>query len=131
MNNQEEIIAEFVGKKVPTHASYLRYSKQDALKRSLGSLGLCWIVGLVCVAVPVLHFVLTPMALICGPFVAVFVYIKTQKLPKFVKGSVECLHCKTSTAFDFVEAKPPLYTVCEACRNGYEVLWPPGVATRD
>ncbi len=121
----ESIMADFVGKQIPTTATYSRFSKQEALKRALQSLGLCWVVGLICVAVPVLHFVLTPMALVAGPFVALLVYSKTQKLPKFVKGTVECIHCKSVTSFEFENVKPPLYTVCESCRTGYQILWPP------
>jgi hypothetical protein len=125
MTVQERIFADFVGTQVPTEASFSRFSKQEAIKRALQSFGLCWAVGLVCVAVPVLHFVLTPAALVSGPFVALLVYKKTQTLPKEVRGEVRCRHCQQPTTFEFIHVKPPLYTVCQSCRNGYQILWPP------
>ena len=115
----------FAGKEVLTSGLVSYFSSQESLVKALKSLGVCWAVAALCILVPILHFVLTPAALLAGPVAAAIVYAKTQKLPKKLSGSVVCSHCNTSTTFLFENAKPSLYEMCANCRTGYEVIWPP------
>lgn len=115
----------FAGKTASSEADVVYFSQSEAALRGVKTLGICWAVAVVCVFVPVLHFVLTPAAVLAGPIAAVLVYLKTQKLPKSVDGKTECGHCKATTTFHFVNAKPPFYDSCKACKTGYEILWPP------
>lgn len=119
------ITTNFAGQEITTEGKASYFTVRESTLKALKSLGICWVVGVLCIAVPILHFVLTPAALLAGPVAAILVYFKTQKLPKRLSGTVECLHCKTNTSFLFENAKPPLYEMCKNCRTGYEVLWPP------
>ncbi|MBC7658984.1 MAG: hypothetical protein H7249_04685 [Chitinophagaceae bacterium] len=121
---QPVIIAEFAGIQVPTHSHVELYNSKELMVKAAQALGVCWGTAAITIFIPVIHLVVTPLALICGPFAAVFVYIKARKLPRLVDGSVTCNHCKAETKFHFVNASPPFYEQCQACRTGYEVLWP-------
>lgn len=113
------------GKEVVVPAEVEYYSQQERVKKAAQALGVCWAVALLTVPVPILHLVITPLALFMGPLMAIFVYIKVKKLPKKLQGSVTCGNCQALTEFNFVETKPPLFDACKQCRTGYEVLWPP------
>lgn len=128
MEKAVTIRTNFAGREVLTDGFASYFSSQESMVKAFKSLGICWGVGLLCVFVPVLHFVLTPSAILAGPVAALLVYNKTQKLPKKLSGTVICSHCKAQTAFLFEEAKPPLYEMCKSCRTGYEVIWPPVAA---
>ncbi len=125
MEDTVSIRTNFAGKEVLVKGQASYYTPQESLFKALKTIGICWAVGLVCVLVPVLHFVLTPAAILAGPIAAILVYNRTQKLPKKLSGSVCCVHCNTLTPFLFENAKPPLYEMCKSCRTGYEVIWPP------
>lgn len=125
MTTDAKININFAGKEVAVLAKITYFTQREIALKALQSLGICWAVAAVCVLVPILHFVLTPAAFLAGPIAAAFVYFKVQKLPKFLEGSVRCLHCSSDTDFAFANAKPPFYEMCRNCRTGYEVIWPP------
>ncbi|RZA11775.1 MAG: hypothetical protein EOP10_32505 [Proteobacteria bacterium] len=128
MTNEPVIIAEFAGTQVPTKSRIEHYTQKEILVKSAKAFGVCWLTALVVAFVPVIHFVISPIALIAGPFAAVFVYYKVRKLPRKVEGQVACNHCHAETDFFFVNVPPPFYEMCKHCRTGYEILWPPKTA---
>ncbi len=115
----------FAGKEIETHAEVEMFSQQARLKRTLQTFGVCVLVALICLPVPVLHLVIPPAALLSAPFAALFVYFKVKTLPKLVAGEVTCQHCHALTKFRFENVKPPLFDSCIACKTGFEVIWPP------
>lgn len=125
MAQKVKLNTNFAGQVVPAEAEVVYYSQAEAAMRGVKTLVICWVVGLICVFVPVLHFVLTPAAILAGPVAGILVYIRTQKLPKLVDGKTQCGHCKAETAFNFQHQKPPFYDSCKSCKTGYEILWPP------
>lgn len=125
MLKKENIAVVFAGQEVLTLADVEYFTQQDRVLKAAQALGICWGVALLCAVVPIIHFVITPLALVMGPLAACFVYFKVKKLPKRVEGRVSCGHCQALTDFRFVQAKPPLFEACGSCKTGYEVLWPP------
>lgn len=125
MDKKTVVNAEFAGVLIPTQSRVAYYSQNECLKKAFKALGICWLTAGVTVFIPIIHLVITPLALLAGPIAGLFVFIKVQKLPRLVEGSVICNHCSTLTHFHFLNANPRYYEVCEHCRTGYEILWPP------
>jgi hypothetical protein len=119
------ILAEFAGKEVSANAHVEHYSQKECIQKGFKALGVCWLTAGICLFVPVIHLVVTPLALLAGPLAGLFVFTKVQKLPRLVEGTVTCQHCQKVTGFKFHNANPRYYELCEHCRTGYEILWPP------
>lgn len=124
MEKKYNVIAEFAGKQVVADAHVEHYSQKECVKKGLKAFGYCWATAGICLFVPVIHFVITPIALIAGPIAGLFVFSKVQKLPRLIEGKVDCGHCGKRTSFRFFFKNPRYYEVCEHCKTGYEVLWP-------
>lgn len=125
MSYQAKLGIYFAGKELETLAVIESFTQKERLHKAFKAFAICCLVGAICVFVPVLHFVLTPLALVVAPFAAFFVYEKVKGLPKTVQGQIPCANCGTVTSFHFKEDKPPLYDACQSCKTGFEVLWPP------
>lgn len=123
MNKPLVIFAEFAGRVVPTESHVEFYSQKEVIMKALKALGVCWLTAAITVFIPIIHLVVTPLALVSGPLAALFVFFKVQKLPRLVEGSVVCQHCQKTTRFRFHNMNPRFYEICEHCRTGYEILW--------
>ncbi|MBC7532252.1 MAG: hypothetical protein H7318_11785 [Oligoflexus sp.] len=124
MDKPVVVFAEFAGKVVPTQSLVEFYAQNEIVKKASKALAVCWATAALTIFIPIIHLVLTPIAFIAGPFAALFVFFKVQKLPRLIEGSVVCQHCQKQTHFRFHNMNPRYYEICEHCRTGYEVLWP-------
>ncbi len=97
--------------------------KNSVLKGVKAWLGL-WAVAIVCVPVPVLHLVITPLALLFGPIIGLLVFYRSRRLIAHLEVSGECPECKSPFTAEFRDTLPPLYGMCPSCKAGYEVVLP-------
>jgi hypothetical protein len=89
------------------------WSRQERLRRAAKALGISLGVGLFCVILPLVHFVLVPAALIAG-FV-LFSHLWKQRT-LILGGSAECPECKASFRISRGRDHFPMSEVCDSCR---------------
>lgn len=82
---------------------------------AFGALVLCWFIGLVCIAVPVLHFFLVPLAFFAG--IGAFIY-KLRLHERRTETEVKCPSCKARLLIKAGTFNWPLKETCGECRSG-------------
>jgi hypothetical protein len=89
-------------------------SEWNRLLLAAKNLGICWGGALLCVLIPVLHFVLVPLGILLG----IIVFIYKAKLRQFVSASeISCPACQSKI---HLRAKPfnwPLRETCSQCHS--------------
>ncbi|MBL9039789.1 MAG: hypothetical protein JNG84_14830 [Archangium sp.] len=88
-------------------------STAERARRALARLGLTWAVGLACLIVPLLHFVLVPLGLLAGPVVAFLVWRRTVR----VSGQGTCARCGGSVDVPDGTFGWPVVVTCLACKT--------------
>jgi hypothetical protein len=94
------------------------WTQQDRMMRAFKFLGLAWAIGLFCVIIPILHFVLVPGMAIVGIIGFGFLYSQGSLV---LGGEAECPHCKHT--FKIAKAKNhfPMDEVCESCKTNVSI----------
>lgn len=68
----------------------------DRVKAGLGWLGVSWLIAIVCIALPVIHFVLVPLFLLLGPVGFLYGYRSSERIES---GTGSCPACSAAIAF--------------------------------
>jgi len=103
-----------------THTIVYRKSLGDGARavRALKALGLCWLVALLCVLIPIAHFVLVPGFFIAGPVMAWLRYRHTSLV---LGGIGMCPTCDVEVRVKPASEEWPLQVACDECREFLEV----------
>lgn len=87
-------------------------------KNALRRLGLFWGLGLLCVLLPLVHFVLVPLFLLLGLYFA----LATASVERFVvSGSVSCPECRKPFLLTPAPEHWPLEQLCAGCRHHFKI----------
>lgn len=98
-----------------------RFSKNDRIKRGFSGLGLCWLAAVAAVFIPILHFFLVPLFLVCGPIVFYFKFKQLDAKEK-VEGSCPSsgeafeLELESNTRF-------PYWGYCPDCKKSMQIIY--------
>lgn len=112
----------FGGKIQNFSGSIVRPSPKTMIIKAVKAwLGL-WAVALLCLPVPVVHLVITPLGLLFGPIMGVLVFFKSRRVIEKVAGETLCPHCQHKVQVHFEDSLPPLYGICPNCRAGYQLV---------
>ncbi len=90
------------------------WQKNEQLGRALKLGGKFWAAALVCVFIPIVHFVLAPLLFLAGPIVAYKILNQTSMI---LGGQGVCPHCKANLPIIRTENKFPFTDLCTQCRN--------------
>ncbi|MBC7386960.1 MAG: hypothetical protein H7301_12475 [Cryobacterium sp.] len=115
------------GMETPSTAGSVKiitWSKKERTRRALKMLGACWAVGLFCVILPVIHFVLVPGLFIAG--IVFFSNLISQET-LVLGGKGECPECHQSFAISRGKDRFPMAEVCESCRANLSIDKPESV----
>lgn len=107
-------------RKASTTAGEIRIQKwnpSERTRRAIQKWGLVWGVGLVCVFLPLLHFILVPLCILIGPFAGYWFY-KREK--SFLGGTARCPECGKDFSLS-KSLKLPMRDVCSECRASVKV----------
>lgn len=114
-----EVVATMGDERIgPGRVSVREFSANQKMGNALKRLVLFWLAAVVCVFIPVLHFILVPLFLILG----VTTFLKTIKVDgKIIKGQVDCPYCKNQ-----MKLKPgllawPLKEICQTCGRAIRI----------
>ena len=91
---------------------------QERVLNGAKFLGLFWLVGALCVLIPVMHFFLVPLAAIAG-LVIFFLKISQKEIRQ--NGSIKCPKCGHVIALKGGTFNWPLTDTCPNCRFGFVV----------
>ena len=92
----------------------LVWSQRERFFRALKYGGLCWIVAVACVVVPILHFVLVPGFLLLGPVVFYNIYARESVV---LGGEGTCPKYKKFLVIVRSSHHFPMTEVCGACHQ--------------
>jgi len=89
-------------------------SRAGRLVLALRYLGISWLIALLCVLVPVLHFFLVPLGLFAG----IVLFVRKYSLRHFMeKGQVACPKCGAGILLEANAFNWPRREFCTQCRN--------------
>lgn len=83
-------------------------------RRALKVLGICWLLAVVTVVIPLAHFVLVPGFFLAGPIAAWFVYSQQSVI---LDGSAICPNCGQSLPIAKSSDQWPLTDLCTKCQK--------------
>lgn len=117
-----QIEIRFAAQRETLKARIERPELRSALFKGLKAwLGL-WAVALLCIPVPVMHLVITPLGLIFGPLIGALVFFKSRRMIALIEASSRCPACGEALSISFKDSTPPLYSMCSHCKAGYQVI---------
>lgn len=103
-NLDKQSSAQIVIKKIP---------EAMQIMRGLKALGICWVIALLCILVPILHFVLVPLFLVVGAFM----FFQQMSIKVYlVEGKFNCPSCNAEIILKPAPFDWPKREICEACR---------------
>lgn len=126
LSNEKGIIAEVPvavrgGMDTPPstgNVSIITWSKKERTRRATKMLGICLGVGLFCVILPLIHFVLVPGMIIAG----IVLFLRLLKQETLVLGgSGTCPECKATFKISRGKDLFPMAEVCESCRANLSI----------
>lgn len=90
-------------------------STSQRFKIAIKSLIICWVAGALFILIPVLHFILVPVALVAG----IILFFRSFKLTNYLHSPTEiaCPSCKKTVALKPGPFNWPLIAECLACRS--------------
>ncbi len=93
----------------------------ERLVRAGKILGLCWVLAVIAVFIPVLHFILVPLLLIAGPVMA---YLKYRVTELAEKADGVCPECQAEVSIPLDPAdRLPKWTYCPACNKPVQLVY--------
>lgn len=96
----------------------ITWSKKERTRRATKMLGICLGVGLFCVILPLIHFVLVPGMIIAG----IVLFLRLLKQETLVLGgSGICPECKATFTISRGKDLFPMAEVCESCRANLSI----------
>jgi hypothetical protein len=106
------------GNKTAGEVTIQEWDPKGRTKRALKTLGIFWGLAIAAVFLPLVHFVLVPLLVLTGPFVAAFVYTRETMI---ISGTGTCPNCQKPFAITKNPLKWPLNDVCGECHNSVEI----------
>jgi ABC-type Fe3+ transport system permease subunit len=94
------------------------WNAKERSRRALKTLGICWGIGLFCIIMPLVHFVLVPGMVIAG--VVLFLRISGQE-SQVLGGEGVCPECKKTFRIAKAANRFPMDELCEHCRAGVSI----------
>lgn len=88
------------------------FNQAQRTRVALKKLAMFWGIALVCVLLPVVHFVLVPLFFILGFF---FAYKGYKSEGQVLSGETTCPHCGTKVTVKKAELTWPLTEICQSC----------------
>ena len=94
-------------------------SGSDRFKIAAKSLVICFLAAIVFVFIPVLHFILVPVALLAG----IILFFRSFKLSNYLKSPtvISCPQCKKEVSLKQGPFNWPILTECLQCRSGISI----------
>ena len=92
-----------------------RYSKQDAIKKGLRTLGFCYLGAIITLFIPIVHFVATPGLLLIGPIVAFVIYRFYNGLEEVERHDIPCPKCGEKFSTPGSPSGWPFVDKCQKC----------------
>ena len=87
-------------------------SSDKLFLKALARLTICWCIAIVCILIPILHFILVPAFFFLGIYLAV----RTTKLKnEIVSGTIRCPHCSQIVNLPKSAASWPHTEICQNC----------------
>lgn len=84
----------------------------ERVLRAMRSIGICWLIGAVCILVPILHFVLVPAFFLVGLLLA---YYHWSSKGEILKGEFICPTCGKPNTIGKEREQFPQYRRCTSC----------------
>lgn len=96
----------------------LSWSQKDRTRRALKFWLSCWGASIVCIAFPLVHFVLVPGFFLAGPALAFWIYAQQSVIRG---GSGPCPYCAATVAIARGPEAFPLTDLCTACHRELKI----------
>ena len=106
------------GKISEGQVSITTWTKGERPKRALKFGGLTWLAAVVCVVLPIVHFLLVPLLLLAGPIVGVWNYRRESIVDG---GDGICPYCGEKVTIGRGPDKWPIDELCTKCQNNFSV----------
>lgn len=94
------------------------WSSKERMRRAVKMLGICWGIGLFCVIMPIIHFVLVPGMFIAG--LALFARLSAQE-SLVLGGEGPCPECGKTFRIAKATNRFPMDEMCEHCRASVSI----------
>lgn len=92
--------------------------KRERLLRALRLAGLCWLLAIGAVFMPIVHFILVPLLLLAGPIIFFVQWPKTHLL---LGGEGICPMCNMKLLIQKGAYRWPQEELCSGCRRNLDV----------
>lgn len=90
-------------------------SRQHAVRKGIRAWVICWIIGVVTLPIPLVHFVAPPLLLILGPAVGFVMFRIHNNAVDLVGGEAACPECQAPLVFETRSAQWPMDLACRQC----------------
>lgn len=100
--------------------TFVSYTNADRMKRAATAWGVCWLIAIVCIAIPIAHFFLVPGFAIAGPVLAFFRYRQLDKKEKVV--GVCPYHNEETTLELEATDQLPKWVYCPVCNGSLQLV---------
>ena len=109
-------------KKVQFTASEHIFSQNEKIKRGLKSFFIFFIIALLCILIPILHFVLVP-----GFFIfAIYKFVSTtREMGNISNADFKCPSCNQQIQLKNISLQFPRKEHCPGCRNSLKITVEP------
>ncbi len=94
------------------------WSERERLFRALKFGGITWAAAIICVILPIVHFILVPSLLVAGPIVAIWNFRKKSIVEG---GSGKCPFCGKDVTIGRGPDVWPIDDLCVQCQNNFSV----------
>ena len=96
-----------------------QWSGREKRQRAIKALAISWALGILAIAIPMLHFVLCPLLFIGGPIAARFAYLQKGHI---TGGETKCPGCGKTSAIHPANLQFPVFDTCDQCKTSLRIL---------
>ena len=99
------------------------WTKQQAMNKAIKVLFSFWTIAVVCLFIPIIHYIAVPFFLISAPFVAFGVIYRSykNKTDIIIKDAIACYNCEAPLNFSSVFEDYPVQSFCTEWQSRYKV----------
>ena len=98
-------------------ASRRTWTRQQALQKAALWWGACWALAAVCLFIPIVHFVATPLAFLAGPMIGILMYKLHNGKSDLIVGNATCPSCRRPLQLATSAERWPIADNCLNCNN--------------